>query len=449
VVTTQSPWLAGNFAPVGEELTAVDLPVSGRIPDELCGRYLRNGPNPVTPVEPSTYHWFVGDGMVHGVRLCDGRAVWYRNRWVRSPAVAAALGEEPPPSPFGPDVPLFAANTNVIGHAGRTLAIVEAGGPPVELTDELDTVGPTDFGGTLEHPFTAHPKRDPATGELFAVAYFWGWGERIRYMVVGADGRVRHVVDVPVPGMPMVHDTAITATRVVLFDLPCTFSIDDAVAGAALPYRWDPAYGARVGLIPREGTAADVRWFEVEPCWVFHPLNAHDAPDGSVVLDVVRWPKIFDADRLGPSEGPTRLERWRLHPESATVTTETLDDRGVEFPRHDERKVGRPHRYGYAVSLGAPFEQSVGLKYDLVTGQVAVHDYGPGRATGELVFVPRSPGADEDDGWLLSFVYDAGTDRSELVVLHAQDFEGDPVAVVHLPRRVPFGFHGNWVPDPA
>jgi carotenoid cleavage dioxygenase len=266
VVTTESPWLAGNFAPVGEELTAVDLPVSGRIPDELCGRYLRNGPNPVTPVEPSTYHWFVGDGMVHGVRLCDGRAVWYRNRWVRSPAVAAALGEEPPPSPFGPDVPLFAANTNVIGHAGRTLAIVEAGGPPVELTDELDTVGPTDFGGTLEHPFTAHPKRDPATGELFAVAYFWGWGERIRYMVVGADGRVRHVVDVPVPGMPMVHDTAITATRVVLFDLPCTFSIDDAVAGAALPYRWDPAYGARVGLIPREGTAADVRWFEVEPC---------------------------------------------------------------------------------------------------------------------------------------------------------------------------------------
>jgi carotenoid cleavage dioxygenase len=357
---TASPWLAGNFAPVCEEVTVTDLPVSGRVPDELCGRYLRNGPNPAGPVEPGRYHWFTGDGMVHGVRLRDGRAEWYRNRWVRSPAVAAALGEPAPPSPFGPDVPIFAANTNVIGHAGRTLALVEAGAPPVALTDELETLGPTDFDGTLEHPFTAHPKRDPVTGELFAVAYFWGWGERIRYMVVGADGRVRRSVDVPVPGAPMVHDTAITGTRAVLFDLPCTFSLDDALAGAALPYRWNPAYGARVGLIPREGTADDVRWFEVEPCWVFHVLNAHDDADGTVVVDLVRWPKVFDADRLGPTEGPTRLERWRIDPVAGKVAAETIDDRGLEFPRHDERVLGRPHRYGYAVSLDAPFTQSVG-----------------------------------------------------------------------------------------
>lgn len=449
MATVVSPWLTGNFAPVREEVTATDLAVTGRIPEELCGRYLRNGPNPATPVEPATYHWFVGDGMVHGVRLRDGRAEWYRNRWVRSPAVAAALGEAAPPSPFGAEVPAFAANTNVIGHAGRILALVEAGAPPIELTPELDTVGPTDFGGTLDHAFSAHPKRDPVTGELFVVAYFWGWGQRIRLIVVGPEGRVRRSVDIPVPGMPMVHDTAITETSVVLFDLPCTFSIDDAMAGSALPYRWDPAYGARVGLMPREGTAKDVRWWETEPCWVFHPLNAYDAPDGSVICDVVRWPKIFDADRLGPSEGPTRLERWRLDPAAGAVATEVLDDRGLEFPRHDERILGRPHRYGYAVSLDAPFVQSVALKHDLATGRVEVHDFGPGRVAGELVFVPRSPDAAEDDGWLMGFVYDATTDRSDLVILAAQDFTGDPVATVHLPRRVPFGFHGNWVPDPT
>jgi carotenoid cleavage dioxygenase len=447
MTSTESRWLTGNFGPVHEEVTAFDLPVTGTVPAELEGRYLRNGPNPVGTVEPASYHWFTGDGMVHGVRLRDGRAEWYRNRWVRSPDVATALGEPPPPSPYADDVRVFAANTNVIGHAGTTLAIVEAGGPPVELTYELDTVGPTDFGGTLEHPFSAHPKRDPVTGELFVVAYFWGWGERLRYMIVGADGRVRHSVDVPVPGQPMVHDTAITERHALLFDLPCTFDLDAAMAGASLPYRWNPDYQARVGVIPREGGAADVRWCEVEPCYVFHPLNAYDTPDGKVVVDVVRWPRMFADDLLGPTDGPSRLDRWTIDPAAGKVIEETLDDRSIEFPRHDERIVGRQHRYGYAAAVASPFDHGVAVKHDLAAGRSEVHDYGPGRETGELVFVPRSPDAAEDDGWLLSLVYDATTDRSDLVILHAQDFTADPVAVVHLPQRVPFGFHGNWVPD--
>jgi carotenoid cleavage dioxygenase-like enzyme len=447
MTTTESRWLTGNFAPVQEEVTAADLPVTGTIPEELAGRYLRNGPNPIDAPDPTSYHWFTGTGMVHGIRLRDGRAEWYRNRWVRSPEVAEALGEAPRPSPYREDTRVFAANTNVIGHAGRTFAIVEAGAPPIELTDDLDTIGPTDFGGTLEHPFSAHPKRDPVTGELFVVAYYWAWGERLRYMIVAADGRVRHAVDVPVPGMPMVHDTAITQTYALLFDLPCTFDLDAAMSGATLPYRWNPDYGARVGLIPREGGAADVRWFEVEPCYVFHPLNAYDTPDGKVVVDLVRWPEMFHHDLLGPTEGPTRLDRWTIDPAAGKVLEETLDDHSQEFPRHDERLLGRPYRYGYGASVVAPFDHGTGLKHDVAAGTVEEHDYGPGRATGELVFVPRSPDAAEDDGWILSLVHDAATDRSDLVILHAQDFTGDPVAVVHLPQRVPFGFHGNWVPD--
>ena len=447
MTTTESPWLTGNFAPVRQEVTAFDLETTGTIPKELEGRYLRNGPNPVAQEDPATYHWFTGDGMVHGVRLRDGRAEWYRNRWVRSPDVAAALGESAPPSPYADDVRLFGANTNVIGHAGSTFAIVEAGTPPVELTEELETIGATNFGGTLEHPFSAHPKRDPRTGELFVVAYYWAWGERIRYMVVAADGKVRHTVDVPLPGMPMVHDTAITDTYALLFDLPCTFDIDAAMGGARLPYRWNPEYGARVGLIPREGTADDVRWFDVEPCYVFHPLNAYDTPDGKVVVDLVRWPRMFAEDPLGPTEGPTRLDRWTIDPSADKVLTETLDDRGQEFPRHDERLLGRRHRYGYAAALHGAFDQRGALKHDLVAGTTEVHDFGPGCHTGELVFVPSSADAAEDDGWLLSLVYDEAADRSELVILHAQDFTGEPVATVKLPQRVPFGFHGNWIAD--
>ena len=189
MTTVANPYLQGNYAPVREEVMATGLPVSGSIPEELCGRYLRNGPNPITAQDPATYHWFAGEGMVHGIRLRDGVAEWYRNRWVRSAEVARALGEEPKPGPVhgGMD---FAPNTNVIGHAGRTYAIVEAGALPYELTDELETVGACDFDGTLNGGYTAHPKRDPQSGELYAVSYFWGWGNEVEVTILDPSGRV-------------------------------------------------------------------------------------------------------------------------------------------------------------------------------------------------------------------------------------------------------------------
>jgi carotenoid cleavage oxygenase len=159
---TLSHSTSGVRAPVTEEITAFDLAVTGTIPAELDGRFLRNGPNPIGPTDVTSDHWFTGHGMVHGLRLRDGRAEWYRNRWVRTPDVTDLLGEPRCPSPFGDDVRLFSANTNVIGHAGRTLAVVEAGTPPVELTDEMDIVGPTNCDGTLREAQAALPD-DPRT----------------------------------------------------------------------------------------------------------------------------------------------------------------------------------------------------------------------------------------------------------------------------------------------
>lgn len=444
--TVRNRYLEGNFAPVTEEITAFDLPVEGEIPTELAGRFLRIGPNPVLPEDPATYHWFTGTGMVHGVRIRDGRAEWYRNRFVVDADVSQALGRPETP---GPRHGMFdGANTNVIGHAGKTFALVEAGAVPVELSYELETVCRSDFGGTLPAGFTAHPKVDPDTGDLHAVAYYWEW-EHIQYVHVGADGAVKRTVEVPVPGRPMVHDCAVTEHHVVLFDLPVTFSMEAVAEGARLPYRWDAGYGARVGLLPRGGGAADVRWYDVEPCYVYHPLNAYELPGGEVVLDVVRHPKMFAEHILGPDEGPPTLDRWTIDPQAGKVREERLDDRSQEFPRHDERRIGKPHRYGYTAHFGAGIEHGPLLKHDLVAGTAERHDYGPGRVTLEAVFVPRSPDAAEDDGWVMSYVYDGTTDTSDVVILHAQDFTGDPVATVHLPQRVPFGFHGNWAPDPT
>ena len=438
----------GNFAPVTEEVTETELTVTGRIPEELDGRFIRNGPNPVTAQDPATYHWFTGDGMVHGLRLRDGRADWYRNRWVRSPDVAAALGESPPPSPYPDDVRIFAANTNVLALGGTTYAIVEAGAPPIELTDELETVGPSDFSGTLDQVFSAHPKRDPRTGEWHVATYYWAWGNKIRYLCLSPDGRVKRQVDVETPGGPMVHDVAFTEKYAVLFDLPVTFDLDAAMSGVALPYAWNPEYGARIGLLPRDGKddGSDVRWVDIEPCYVFHPLNAYDLDDGRVVLDAVRHPKMFDRDKLGPNEGNTRLDRWTIDPAEGKVVEETLDDRYQEFPRLNENLQGQRNRFGYGAKLAGAFDAGPALKHDLVAGTTLEHDYGKGRVTLEPVFVPRAGGSAEDDGWVMSYVYDATTDRSDIVILDAQDFTGDPVATIHLPVRVPFGFHGNWVP---
>ncbi len=443
MTTTRNRYLAGNYAPVANEVLATELEVSGSLPSALSGRYLRNGPNPLSPPEPTTYHWFTGDGMVHGIRLRDGRAEWYRNRWVRSAEVAQALGEPVRPGPVHAGMD-FASNTNVIGHAGRTFAIVEAGARPYELTHDLDTVGPTDFGGTLPGGYTAHPKRDPSTGELHAISYYWGWGNLVQYTVVDTAGQVRKIVDVEVGGPVSVHDLSLTERYAVIYDLPVLFDVEDAMSGAGFPYHWDPNYRSRLGLLDREGGAEDVRWFDVEPCYVFHPMNAYDDGD-RVVLDVVRHPKMFDAHRLGPDEGPPTLERWSVDLADGKVTEERLDDRGQEFPRVDERVVGRRHRYGYAAAFLE--NETALLKHDLDRRTNEVRHFAHGGGASEAVFVPSGPEAAEDDGWVLSLVYDPDRDTSDLLVLNAGDFTGDPQAIVHLPQRVPFGFHGNWVPD--
>jgi carotenoid cleavage dioxygenase len=456
-VLVTSPYLQGAFAPVTEEITAFDLPVTGRIPAELSGRYLRNGPNPLGLEDPG-YHWFIGAGMVHGVRLRDGRAQWYRNRWVRSRRTAETLGETWPGGPVHADQD-FAANTHIIRHAGRTLATVEAGALPYELTAELGTVGSHDFGGSLPGGFAAHTKLDPRSGELHAIAYFWGW-DYVQHVVVGRDGLVATATNIPLPHQPMMHDFALTGKYVVLFDLPVTFSMAAATDGSPMPYTWNPDVQARVGLLPRDGGAADIRWVAVEPCWVFHTFNAYDDAEGRVVIDLVQYQGAYDVSRLD-GKGPLTVDRWTIDPAATAITSRRLDDRLQEFPRVDERTISRPHRYGYSavigevsratISLSGDFaDQAFGnalLKHDLERGTTQAREFGRDATAGEAVFVPATPDAAEDDGYVMAFVHNPDRGAADLVILAAQDFGGEPVARVHLPARIPLGFHGNWIPD--
>jgi carotenoid cleavage dioxygenase len=421
--------------PVAEEIEAFDLPVEGALPPELSGDYIRNGPN-VRPGE-SAGHLFFGDGMLHGIRIAGGKAVAYRNRWVRT----RAFVEHAPMVRRGKvDLTVGVANTNVVAHGNKLLALVESSFPTTVHRD-LTTGGPYDFDGKLATPFTAHPKVCPETGEMhaFGIALMPG---ALTYHRIDASGALVESRPIAVKGATMMHDFALTRSHAVFMDLPIVFDLLRALRGKT-PYVWKPKYGARLGIVKRDDPSVPVKWIEIDPCYVFHVANAYD--DGeTIVMDVVHYKELWakDASRFDP----TTLRRWTIDANAGTVRETLLSDRGVEFPRIDERLTGAPHRYIYTVGVGATGEGRTALdKFDVGNGTVTTHDFGSGRVPGEAVFVQR--GAGEDDGWLMCYVYDAATDRSDFVVLDAREMTARPVATVHLPARVPLGFHGNWIPD--
>jgi carotenoid cleavage dioxygenase len=436
----------GNYAPVHDELTEFDLPVQGRIPAELNGWYLRNGPNART----GAAHWCVGDGMVHGVRLENGRAAWYRNRWVRTESFENPIGL------YNDDgtrnLHSSIANTHVVRHAGKTLALMEFS-LPYEISNDLETVGVYDFGGKLNDSMTAHPKICPVTGEM----HFFGTGNifepHVVYHRADADGRLTVNRPIDVPALTMMHDFALTAEHVVFLDLPLVFDLRVALAQQDvrelrdLPYRWDDDYGARLGVLRRDDPYGPVRWLDIDPCYVFHIANAYDvrsANENSVVLEVVRYPEIWrDSSKFSADAA---LWRWKLNLDTGVVEESQLDDRGVEYPRVDDRLAGAAARYSVAVGSDSL------VRYDLQRGTAAEQRFaGGGRgapsAPSEAVFAPAAGESDELAGWYLTYVYDPVADGTDLVVIDASDFEGEPVARVRLPRRVPHGFHGNWIPD--
>ncbi|MGE0621523.1 MAG: carotenoid oxygenase family protein [Pseudomonadales bacterium] len=434
--------LRGNGRPITEERTLTKLKVTGSIPRELDGRYLRNGANPLSG---TSSHPFFGDGMLHGVRLRDGKAEWYRNRYVQTPFIRNPSVDILDPSVMM-DLTASKANTHVVGHAGKILAL-EEGHFPYVVDGNLDTVGPTDFGGVLKGSFTAHPKICPVTGELLAFGYS-AMEPYLRYLRVSAEGELVQTENITVGGPTMMHDFNVTRNFVIFMDLPAVFNLELAMKGE-MPIRWDDSYPARLGVMPRDGTDAQVVWYDINPCYVFHPMNAYEAGD-SIVLDVARFSHIWrDSAMDFPSPD---LWRWTIDTKKGTVKETQVDDRPAEFPRVADSVVGLEHRYGYMMGMSEtpasvdPARASGAiLKYDRQTGKRTDIELGRGRVGGEPVFVPSASAKTEDDGYLMTYVYDAASDSSRFVIMDAASMDAKPVASIELPR-VPDGFHGSWIP---
>lgn len=456
-------YLSGNFAPIPSEDDFNDLPTSGSIPD-IAGTFYRTGPNPQFSPRDPNHHWFAGDGMVHAFRVGGGK-VDYFNRYVRTPkwlaehdagrALFGTFGNPLTTEPEWIGKESGVANTNVIWHAGRLLAL-EEGHQPFELDPStLASRGYLEYAGAAKR-FTAHPKIDPETGELVFFGYMAGdvpLSRGMAYGVVDKTGRVTRLDRFEAPYVSMVHDFLVTKSHVLFPILPLTGSLERAMRGGP-PFAWEPERGSHIGVLKRDAGIETLRWFTADPCYVFHPMNAWEA-EGKVFAHVMQYeraPLFPDADGSKTSNDiNARLMLWTFdfRGNSNRVKVDEVDDLPGEFPRLDERRAGLSYRHGYFAAntgsvAGAAFDAIAHIDHQ--TGRRVQHVFRNGDVPGEPVFIPRNAGAAEGDGYLIAIVYRAAEDRSDFVILDASDVAGGPVAAAKLPRRVPFGFHGNWKP---
>ena len=271
-----NPILQGNFAPVDVENSFDHLEVVGTIPEDLRGTLLRTGPNPVHP--GPNHHWFVGDGMLHAIQLGDGQAKRYINRWVRTKALEEKTGL--PAANGGSQQELLnqgSGNVNVVGHGNRVLALPEVG-LPHEMDTQLDTKGLFDYAGKLTSNMTAHPKIDGRTGQMLFFGYEL-FEPIVRYHEASAAGDLVKTIDIKLQKSIMMHDFGVTETRVVFMDLPVVFNLEVLEQGFAFPFQWSDSHQSRLGIMNRSSDRDNVQWIDIDPCFVFHPLNTYDDGD--------------------------------------------------------------------------------------------------------------------------------------------------------------------------
>ena len=431
-------FLKGVFAPWRREENFDRLEVIGKIPEDLQGVLLRNGPNP--QFDPAgAYHWFDGDGMLHAIRIKDGQAS-YDNRWVRT----ERFKQERAAGKALPDIDHTTANTNIIAYQNRLLALNEGEIPTEIQLSNLDTLGSFTFENQIKRALTAHPRFDHNRQEFLTYSYTDNDGRLIYYRLDAHQRLIaEHVIDWPYPSM--MHDFVNTEHYVIFPIFPCTLSFERARRGEPI-FMWEgDLFNTHFIITDRIGH--EVMRIEMDPCHVYHFGNAYEQGDTIIIDALVSKIEPLMPNRHGKvassEESAANLARWTIDLKKRTIHLEYLDKTTGEFPRFDERFNGYVYRHLYMAGLGNAegiFDRIV--HYDLQKGKQLVHEFGQDIPT-EPVFVPRS--SQEGDGYLLIVVYRTQEDRSDVVILDAQHVDAAPLTVIKIPHRIPFGFHGNFL----
>lgn len=453
-----NPYLRGLYAPAAKEVSATNLRVEGEIPRDLHGGYFRNGPNPASPPK-GMHHWFDGDGMIHGIWFENG-AARYGNRYVQTEDLHAdQLGNPELAGIFGPSRDVDGrrvhykdtANTDVVFHNGKLLALWYISGQPVAVdAATLETIRTENFGGALPGNISAHSKVDPRTGELVFFDYAL-YEPKMWTGSVSADGQLTQFQEIELPGPRLPHDMGMTENYVILHDLPVIFS-EEAIRNRL----WQIHVAnqpTRFGVVPRKG--GDAKWFDFPTSYIYHVINAWEEGDDVVMAACKMVPNGFKPD---PQYGPYAAMAdvlalraqpflWRMNMKTGTGVEEQLDDALSEFPVVNNDYAGVKTRYSYHVVFDDCIEQRFSglMKYDLQTGSSVCHDFPAGVFGSEPAFAPRVGADGEDDGYLITFTADLDG-RSQAHIIDARDFASPPLAIVDLPQRVPAGFHGVWAP---
>lgn len=437
-------WLSDNYAPVLEERETMNLKVVGELPRALRGLYARNGSN-----GQDTDHWFLGHGMLHGIRLEDGQAQWYRNRYIHTALREAGSDELIPTDPAS-----SYSNVAPIYHANKLLTMGEVGLPYQSSAQDLSTIGVFDFGGRLNGSMTAHPKIDPLTGDML----FFGYDFRppfVTFYQANAAGELVRSEPITLPASVMMHDFAVTNNYVIFYDLPVVFDINKAIAGEGFPFGWDAEHVPRMGVMPRSGGDADIMWFEINNGFIFHTMNAYENPANTreLLLHVSRIDAPFWEETNQDLSKPSYLTEYRFDLDAMTVSEARINEVPMDFGQVNRSLIGQPYRYGYGLDfsersgpMGLPVARAV-IRHDHQSGQYERHTPGADLQLGEALFVPDPESTSEQGGWLMSLAFNESRNQSDLLVIDAGDFTADPVARVELPYRVPFGFHGVWIAD--
>lgn len=464
---TSHPWSAGFETLPDEHDYRVD-DIDGSVPATLRGTLFRNGSGRNVLAGQWFAHWFDGDGMISKIRF-DDLGIHYRNRYVATAnyqdetragrILNRGFGKMRPYGVLGNAFrqPANVSNTSVVMQGERLLSLWE-GGPPTALNPAtLDTQGIEDFSGVLK-AFSAHPKIDPDTGELFNFGIDYGAKTTLTPYRLDR-GVLTRLPPVVLPYPVMNHDFVLTA-RYMVFCLgpillhPLRFVLGFKSFDRAL--HWEGSKPTQILLVPRDGVG-EPRWIETDAFFQFHFANGFEE-DGAVVLDLARYPNygtIGEALRTywrsaWPSRGMAALTRLRIDLGTGKVEKQTFPTGAAnEFPSIHPAHTGKRYRYAYFASNPAARESGLQQqisRLDFETGAVTTHDFGPAGYVGEPLFVPKGPGGAEDDGVVLVMVFNSADKRTDVVGLDARDLAARPLFTARLKHHVPYPLHGTFTP---
>ncbi|KAG8375583.1 hypothetical protein BUALT_Bualt10G0115600 [Buddleja alternifolia] len=484
--------------------------VDGTIPDDFPqGVYIRNGPNPLfgglkstnSIFGQSSHAWIEGEGMLHALyfsKESNGRwGISYNNRHIetdtfrlekgrKKPSFLPAIEGDPPAVllayllnelRFGL-VNKYLSNTSVFEHSGKFYSAAENHIPQEIDIFTLETRGNWDVNGSWNRPFTSHPKKAPGTGELVIMGVY----PRKPYFelgVISADGKnLLHNVDLKLDRCCLCHEIGVTTRYNVIMDFPLTLDINRLMRGGPL-IKYNKEGYARIGVMPRYGNADSVKWFEVEPNCTFHIINSYEQDNEVVILacrahnSIVPGPdfglkkfewfskgfKQISDEESDDGSFLSRVYEWRLNMQTGEVAEKNLtgSEYAMDFPMINEKYIGIKNKFGYTQVVDSNASSISGMpKYgglaklyfeeleELI--KVEHHKFPENTFCSGATFVAKSDGVEEDDGWIITYLHNEDSNTSQVYIVDAKKFSNEPVAKITLPSRVPYGFHGAFMP---